>query len=86
MCKLSQFFLLEFTFRIPRFVVRCQQQEASTAAVFPVKALMNVSFVIPFRDGDRQLIPIENKLPTMPEKINHYNDQSTGDLHALAGR
>lgn len=44
----------------------CSQQEASSAAVFPLKALMKVSFVIPFRNGSRQLIPIETKLTTMP--------------------
>ena len=44
----------------------CSQQEASTPAVFPLKALMKVSFVIPFRNGSRQLIPIETKLATMP--------------------
>ena len=46
----------------------CSQQEASTAAVFPLKELMKVSFVIPFRNGSRQLIPIETKLATMPDR------------------
>ena len=40
---------------------------------------MKVSFVIPFRNGSRQLIPIETKLATMPIG-NHYHDQSTGNL------
>ena len=46
----------------------CSQQEASTAAVFPLKELMKVSFVIPFRNGSRQLTPIETKLATMPDR------------------
>ena len=44
---------------------------------------MKVSFVIPFRNGSKQLIPIETKLATMPEK--NSLQLSVGDLHALAG-
>ena len=49
--------------------------KASTAAVFPLKALMKVYFVIPFRNGSRKLIPIENKLPTIPGGLPYGTDR-----------